>query len=218
MPDGEDRRRFGRINLENPLTGFIDETPVEIMDMSVVGFRVAHETRFQPGHKGRIRVSAQDGRTIEFTCTVIRSTLYRLGKTAAEKTIYTSGVEIHEPTGDSEKVLRDLIAERVIRALQEQKENARGVPPIGDYTFQVGKGDRYRRCEFDGKTWRRFETTQANQPANGFTVSAEIEPRQIELLCQTYEQTSPEGQRLTQILAQLSISKKEGGPTRRYVP
>jgi hypothetical protein len=217
MPEGEERRRFGRINLETPLAGFIDLLPVDIVDVSVVGFRVTHETRFQPGHKGRIRVITGGG-PIEFTCTVIRSTLYRLAKKPEEKTLYTSGVEIHEGSADSETLLRDLIAGRVIRALQEQKENARGVAPIGEYTFQVGKGDRYRRCEFDGKTWRRFETTQPNQPASGFTISAEIEPRQIQLLCETYENTSDEGRRLTQILAQLSISKREGTPTRRYVP
>ncbi len=217
MPTSEERRRFGRIELESPLRGFIDLQPVDVVETSVVGFRVAHEGRFPPGHRGTIRVW-WDETKLEFACTVIRSTLFRLAKSPAEKSIYHSGVQIDESVGDSEQILRNLIADRVLRALDQQKENARGVPPLGNYTFTVGKGDRYRRCEFDGQKWRRFETTQPNQPINGFTISAEVDPFHIDMLCRTYENTSAEGKRLTQILAQLSISKTEGTPTRQYVP
>ena len=114
--------------------------------------------------------------------------------------------------------LREFIADRVTRALEEQKANARGIPPVGKYTFQVGKGDRYRRCEFIDNAWRKTDTTTPQQPANGFTVSAELESTTVDLLCRTYETTTEEGRRLTQMLAELSIKKTEGTPTRRYVP
>ncbi len=155
---------------------------------------------------------------MEFGCVVARSTLFRLAQTVHEKTIYHTGVRILDPVGDSETILRDLIAQRVIHALEEQKANARGIPPIGTYHYQVGKGDRFRRCEWVEGKWRKAETSIRTQPIEGFTVSVEVEQREVDLLCRTYEETTDEGRRLTRILAQLSISKAEGTPTRRYVP
>lgn len=219
MPEDEggDRRRFGRIYLEEPLTARIGEVHVGIVDVSLVGFRALHEARFPPGEDREIVVNWQD-REMRFACTIVRSTLFRLAKNAGEKSVYQSGVKIERSIGDSETALRDLIAHRVMRALEEQKANARGLPPIGSYTYQVGKGDRYRRCEWTEGKWRRFDTTRTDQPAEGFTVSAEVDPHQVDLLCRTYEAMTTEGRRLTKMLAELSIRKTEGTPTRRYVP
>ena len=215
--DGAERRRFGRIDLEEPLTGLIGDVPVDIVEVSVVGFRAHHEARFPPGEDREIALRWQ-GREMRFLCTIIRSTLFRLAKNASEKSIYQSGVKIERSIGDSEATLRDLIAHRVMRALEEQKANARGLPPIGSYTYQVGKGDRYRRCELTDGKWRKFDTTRTEQPQEGFTVSAEVDPHQIDLLCRTYEAMTAEGRRLTKMLAELSIKKTEGTATRRYVP
>jgi hypothetical protein len=213
----QERRAYGRIELEPPLRGFLDEIRVQVIEASVSGFRIAHDARFVPAATRKIRVEWDD-KTLEFGCVVARSTLAELAPTAAEKSIYHSGIRLLEPVGDSETVLRDLIAQRVIHALKEQKENARGIPPLGNYTYQVGKGDRFRRCELvDGK-WTKTVTTNRLQPISGFTVSAEVDPHHVDMLCKTYEQSAAEGRRLTQILAELSISKSEGVPTRRYVP
>jgi len=213
----DERRQYGRIHLEPPLRGLVDDTRVEVIEASVCGFRIAHDARFMPAATRRIRVDWDD-KTLEFGCVIARSTLHRLAQSEAEKSIYHSGIRLLDSVGDSEKMLRDLIMTRVVRALQEQKENARGIPPVGQYSYQVGKGDRFRRCEFvDGK-WKKTETTNRHQPPNGFTVSAELAPDSVDLLTETYERTSDEGRRLTQILAELSISKTEGTPTRRYQP
>lgn len=212
----QDRRQYGRIDLAEPLSGLLDDVPVRVVEVSVSGMRVEHDARIVPAPTRRIRID-WNGRKMEFGCVVARSILFKLAKDAREKSIYHSGLRILEAIGDSEQVLREFIADRVTRALEEQKANARGVPPIGSYTFQVGKGDRYRRCEFDG-SWKKMDTTSNTQPPNGFTVSAELDPAAIDLLCKTYEQTTEQGRRLTRMLAELSIKKNEGGPTRRYVP
>jgi hypothetical protein len=114
--------------------------------------------------------------------------------------------------------LRHLIGERILRALDEMKANARGIPPLAAYMYQPEKGELYRRCELINGIWRKSETIRPQQPAQGFTVSAEVDPEHVQLLCETWERTSAEGRRLTQLLAELSISKAEGIPTRRYVP
>ena len=115
-------------------------------------------------------------------------------------------------------MLRQLVADCVARALDEQKANARGVPATAALSFQTGKGNDYVRCELVDGAWRRTATNRPEQPANGFTVSAEEERDQVELLCQTFESADAAGRKLIQTMAEMSISKSEGVPTRRYNP
>jgi hypothetical protein len=217
MPYESERRRFGRVELDQPLSATLGGLAVEVADVSVSGFRVIHENRFMPGEK-REMVLIWNGREMRFDCHIVRSVLYRLARTNADKTIYQSGVQIDAAIGGSERDLRDFIADRVKRALEEQKANARGIPPIETYVYQVGKGDRYRRCELKEGKWRVFDSTRADQPVDGFTISAELDPQHVDLLCKTYEVLGDEGRRLTRILAELSIRKTEGGTPRKYVP
>jgi len=217
MASGAEKRQYGRITLEEPLQGWIGEIAVDVLEASVTGFRVIHGARFPPGEARQIRV-LWGSREMRFSCQIARSMLFQLAKNAGEKSVYQSGVRLEEAFGDSESVLRDLIADRVIRALEEQKANWRGIPPAGNYTYQVGKGDRYRRCELIEGRWRRSDATSSEQPVTGFTVSAELHPVQVDLLCKTFEASGEEGRRLTRILAELSIRKTEGTPIRKYEP
>ena len=102
------------------------------------------------------------------------------------------------------------------RALDEQKANARGIPATAADSFQTGKGTRFLRCELINGAWRKSETERPDQPAIGFTVSAEEDRRQLALLCESFEKADPEGRKMIQMLAEMSISKAEGIPTRRY--
>lgn len=212
-----ERRRFGRIRLDTPLYGHFHESRARILELSVTGFRIAHEARFA-AHQTSELVIDWDGREIRLVCTVVRTTLWRLAKSLGERSVYHSGLRVVESMGESFQSLRELMHERIVRALEEQKANARGIPPLAAYTYQPEKGDLYRRCELVNGTWRKTETIRPNQPTNGFTVSAEVDPEHVAILCETWETTTAEGRRLTQLLAELSISKGEGIPVRRYVP
>src|SRR5688572_13404537 len=178
---------------------------------------IAHEGKIAAGTTHDLTLD-WEGTKLDFVCRVIRSTLWRLAKRAGEKSVYHSGLRILESHGDSSLRLRELLAQRIVRALEEQKANARGISPLAAYMYQPGKGELYRRCEFVDGTWRKSETIRREQPANGFTISADINPTQVEILCETWELTTTEGRRLTQMLAELSIDPKEGIPVRRYEP
>jgi len=212
-----ERRRYGRIRLDEPLSGQFGASRVRVFELSVTGFLVAHEARYAPGEVDHLVVE-WNGTRLDLVCRLIRSTLWRLAKSIGEKSVYHSGLQIVEAIGDSYEKLRELIAERIIRALEEQQANARGIPPLAAYMYQPGKGDLYRRCELIEGEWHKRETAHPEQPQEGFTISADVDPEHIEMLCRTWEMTSPEGRRLTQMLAALSISKREGIPTRRFVP
>lgn len=213
----EERRQFHRIHIDAPLEARLGEVSVQVKDVSLNGARVVGEARFAPGSEHQLHFVWNDMK-VDCVVEVVRCTLFSFAKSPGEKSMYQTGLRIRETIGHSDRTLREMIASYVIHALEEQKANARGLPPLGPYFYIEGKGDRFRRCELiDGK-WRRSETTRAEQPPNGFTVSADVRPYYVDLLCQTYQLADEEGRRLTQTLAQLSITKSEGVPTRRYLP
>lgn len=212
-----ERRRYGRIRLDSPLRALFGSVEVRIVELSVVGFLISHEGRLTTGDIGHFVID-WEGTPIALECSVARSNLYRLGKSLGSKSIYHTGLRIIRFENDGFGQLRELIAARILRALDEMKANARGIPPLAAYMYQPQKGELFRRCELVDGAWRKSETIRPNQPPNGFTISADVEAEHVDLLCDTWERTSQEGRRLTQMLAELSISRAEGIPTRRYAP
>lgn len=205
------------MGLDEPLPARYGELRVAVIDLSLRGFRIAHEDRLAPGDVRTLTIDWH-GSQIAIGCSVVRSVLARLAKAAGERSLYHSGLMVVETSRESFERLRELIAERVMRALDEQKANARGIPPLAAYMYQPEKGELYRRCEYIGGHWRKSETSRPAQPMSGFTISAEVPPHHVEMLCRTWESTTAEGRRLTRLLAELSISRVEGIPTRRYTP
>ena len=217
MTASAERRRYGRIRLDLPLSARFGGARVKVLEVSLLGFLIAHEGRIEDPEPRSLVLQWQDTK-IELGCTIVRSTLWRLAKAMGEASVYHSGLHIIESSRESFDALRELIGERILRALSEQKSNARGIPPLAAYMYQPEKGDLFRRCEYLEGMWRKTETIRPDQPPNCFTVSAEVDAHHLELLCETWERTTAEGRRLTQLLAELSISRREGVPTRRYVP
>jgi len=217
MDRPSDRRRYGRVHLSPPFRGEIDGIPAAVSEISLTGTRLMHEQRLPQTTAHQIRFPWNQY-TIRLRGEIIRTTIKRLAKKAGETTLYESGIRITEAVGESEALLREMIADYVVRCINEQVANAQGIPPLAAYSYQSGKGDRFRRCELVHGTWRKVETVDPEQPSNGFTISADVDPREVDILCKTWELCNAEGRRLTQVLAQLSISKKEGIPTRRYLP
>jgi hypothetical protein len=215
-PPSTERRRYGRIRLDRPIRGRFGAEEVRVTEVSISGFRITHQRPLEP--EPRLLVIDWDGRRMELTCRAERSALVRLAKNTTERNTYESGIQIVEASPEARAQLHEFIAERIIRALDEQKANARGVPPLAAYMYQPGKGDLFRRCEWISGTWRKAETTRDEQPPHGFTISAEVASEYVGLLCRTWETTTEEGRRLTQLLAELSIRKSEGIPTRRFIP
>ncbi len=214
----QERRRYGRVQLTPPLRGDFDTTPVTVVEASVIGARINHEGRLPRADAHRLRIHWKE-QAIDFECEVVRSTVVRLAKKAGESTIYESGLRLTAPLGNAEDLLREMIAEHVLLAINEQIANARGVTPLAAVAYQVERStNKYRRCEYIDGVWRKSDTTSPEQPENGFTISADVDPYHVEMLCRTWEICDEAGRELTRTLAQLSISKKEGAPIRRYVP
>ena len=212
----EVKRRFERIHFEYPIEGRLNDLPVRVLDLAIGGARVITAFRVVPGAAPQLRID-WESKSILLNCTTTRCTMLTFAK-GGEKSTYDVGLRILETLADSDQVMRELIHSYVMKALDEQRANWEGIPPLGPYVHLEGKTDHYRRCELKNGAWKITPTTRPEQPLAGFTISAEVPPHYIDLLCETYEMTDNEGRRLTRLLAELSVSKAEGVPTRRYLP
>ncbi len=206
------------MTLARPLPGRLGAARVFLLDASVEGIRIAHQGAISTvGQSCRVSFD-WEGHSIELECQVTDNTLFRRAKSSDEKSTYHAGLRIAEAAGASRTALRQLVADCVARALDEQKANARGIPSTAALAFQSGKGNDFIRCELVDGTWRRTSTNRPEQPSNGFTISAEEERDQVEMLCETFQSADAAGRKLIQTMAEMSISKSEGVPTRRYNP
>src|SRR5687767_7267558 len=103
-----ERRRYGRIKLDDPLRARFGDVEVRVIELSVSGFLVAHEGRFAASEPRQFVID-WEGTPIALECTVARSTLYRLGKNLGEKSVYHTGLHIVRIASDGFEVLRKLI-------------------------------------------------------------------------------------------------------------
>lgn len=216
-PNGarQNRRRVQRIRFVAPLSGAVGSTDVTIVDLSLTGAGIEHRGVFQVG--ARIVLSfVWEGERVKLPCTVLRSRLVGFAGGADKATLYQSGL-LFEP--DSTRPVRQLIENRVERALEEQRANARGeaLPPRP--VPECAKRELGYVCyRLEASRWRRAKTRNPEQPAEGFTVCASEDPDQLDLLCSVYERCNPTMRNMIRILAKISVSEESRESYRRYIP
>jgi len=195
-------RRVQRIHFPQPLTGRLGMTEVALVDLSVLGARVEHALPLAAGAHARISFH-WDGEAIGAECRIVRSRI--------EKGVHRSGIEFDNLSPQTRETIRRLIEIHLRRAFDEQRRAARDLilPPL-DSIATIDNG--YVCLTFDANGWLRKRTHDPGQPHEGFTVSADETDAQIELLREAYERSDPDGRKLIQIFAQLSIVDAEGNP------
>lgn len=213
-----ERRRVQRVRMATPLRGAVGTVRMFVVDVSLRGLRIAHQESIgRPGDVVNLKFD-WDGHSIILRCEITRSQTIRPAD-GNGKPLFHSGMVIVHATGTSGRALRDLVEWHIVRALDEQKANARGIPAVAPQSYQTGKASYYIRHELVLGRWREMATTDPTQPSQGFTVSADHSAAEVDMLRSAFERgTSGGGRDLIRRLAQLSISAAEGIPTRRFVP
>jgi hypothetical protein len=212
--DFQERRRVQRVRLPNPLRATIDGTKVFILDISLRGLRIMHQGPLRAPHGTCDLVTEWDGARIELHCRVVRTAPHSANR-------HQSGLAITRASATAKEVLRSLVAHHVERALDEQKANARGVPPSfgAAQSMNTGVPDTFVRHEYTLGKWREVMTATAAQPENGFTISATHSKSEVEMLRRAYETAATNEERATiRRLAAMSVSSGEVVQARRYTP
>jgi hypothetical protein len=206
-------RRIQRVTLLQPVPGVAAGERVQVVDASTRGVRLAHKSLFS--HGAQFAVAFEwDGQPIEFVGQVRWTKLQH----TANADVYQSGFEIAAIDNRSRRALRGLVESLVERALDEQKANARGLPPLAPSFVPSGQSTVYARHEFINGVWMKTTTNDSRQPLSGFTVSATESRAQVQMLRSAYEVADVSMRHTIRKLAELSVSNPDGIPTRRYVP
>lgn len=214
----DERRQYGRVTPVQRIKGAVGKVTVFVLDVSLAGARVAHQDPLPEVGGTSVLTFDWEGRRFSAMCEVRRTKVEKQARSEFEKSLYHSGLFLTVDTVN-EKILRDIVAASVARALDEQKANANGIPAIAAQSFQTGKGDDFVRYEFRAGAWSQTPTREPRQPhGEGFTISASEAPAKATMLCRAYESGDADGRKLIRTFAALSISKTEGVPTRRYTP
>jgi hypothetical protein len=243
--DSPRTRRVQRVHLAQPLVARLASTQVVLVDISLMGARVEHHTPLSAGAYTRLSFEWED-ETISIECRIVRSRLERFSAGADGLTVYHSGLEFESMPKPTKTQLKTMIASFIVRALEEQKLNARGVTPQHDVermpifrfggqltadtkhkdtggsallpTSRVAKETGYVCYALENNTWRRKRTHDPGQPVEGFTISANEDHSQAQLLCDAYKRSDEDGRRMIQLFAQLSIMEGEGVSPGRFEP
>ena len=217
----QDRRQCQRVALLKPVACQIGDKTGFVFNVSVHGALVAWETRElgDPSGTDVILRFEWHGRPVSINSRIVHSTIENRETRAGTRKIRKAGIDFIKYLGGSEAVIQAIVAEHVERALDEQKANARGIPPLAASSFQAGTHHRgFICCRLRDGQWSRTPTKSPNQPSDGFTVSVHESIQQIRLLCESYESSDQANRDLIRKMSELSLSQKDGVPTRRYEP
>ncbi|HYS56216.1 MAG TPA: PilZ domain-containing protein [Thermoanaerobaculia bacterium] len=240
-------RRVQRVRLSLPATGRFGANAVVVVDISVLGARIEHHTALgtAAGSSANLSFVLEDEQ-VSVECRVVRSRLERFSVGTDGLTVYHSGLEFLDPMQETRIQLKRIIGRFIVRALEEQKANARGLIPtsvekmpifrhgqltenradvaeaIGSSvlpTARVAKETGYICLQLEkNRNWKKKRTHDPGQPVEGFTVSAAEDQSQIEMLCDAYARSDGDGRKLIQLFAQLSIIEGEGIAPGRFQP
>lgn len=201
-----DRREFQRLRLAKPILALLDGQNALILDIGISGAFVEHYGQPSIGDMPLLFFRWK-GTDIEFLCEIAHSVIVR--KTA-NAVVSHSGLRFVQADKQAEARLNDMIGTFVGKILSAQKANAGATEPAGAIALvDLGGARRSRTRGYisyrlqDGE-WSREMTDSPTQPLNGFTVAAYEDEEELESLCRTWEMADREGQRLIQMVAELS--------------
>lgn len=224
------RRRFERIRLRAPIDAQLGSTPVLVNDLSIGGANIEHRDALPVGSRKEL-LFCWAGDTIAVPCTVLRCKLVGFVTGAKSSSIYSTGVKFDVEALRNHPV-RQMIEARVRAAIEQQRANARGEGPIACAYPEILRQEESRIKPVlsavrdngficfrkEGDRWKKNKTQNPEQPAEGFTVLANEDPEELDLLCRLYDRGDVTMRGMIRILAQLSVSEGSDETRHRYVP
>ena len=194
----EERRSFDRLNLTKPIDGTFGDLPVMVVEVSVGGAQIVHDTPIKKGATALLRFEWR-GQKLMVLAQVTRTDGSR------------SGVHFLENNDVLVKMVNAWAAE-VLNAQQANVDGNREGNVVGDGTLTaVSAGARamavFLQYHLTPSGWKCHRALLPDQPEDGFTVSANESQEQIDLLCRTYEGGDAEAKKMTRMIAGLSINR-----------
>jgi len=202
-----ERREFQRLQLDTPISGRFNDLAVDIIEVGVLGARILSEAELSEGAEGALQFEWM-GVAIELDCRVMRSI------NAAPEPGFESGVRFARAIGESDRKLRDLLADQTRARLSRYYEALRDMPEIefdDDETIRSKDAGFVTYYMQDGE-WHKRYSMLPDQPESGFTVAIGEDEIEMKRLRQAYEEADTDGMHLIRLFAELSIAEAMGIP------
>jgi len=197
----EERREFQRLHLTHPIAATLGSTPVQLIEVGILGARVKHTVEIR-GDYAELRFS-HHANEIAMKCEIVRANF------ESRHGGMETAVRFLAAIGDSGDRLRDLLAELVMRELDLRRTHPGTVVEVetidGDDTVR-GTDAGFLCYRFENGAWNRRRVFLPEQPAMGFTVAHSEDTSEIQRLCRVFEASDEEGRRLIRLFAELSVS------------
>jgi len=207
---------------------------VILVDLSVRGAGIRHHVKIAPNTRGTLRFRLER-QVHEVPCHLFRSRLELVKQGDKTLQIYRSALRFDalgkEEDEDGLDTVREALRKRVERAIRRQQADAFGDPELMSGTEESSgaipvdllaswmESRSYIRCTLgrDGR-WKSERVDNAEQPLNGFTISAEEGDREIALLRSTWEMADDDQRKLIRIFAQVALTDPSDEKRGRYEP
>jgi len=101
-----ERRRFRRVNLRHPIRAFAGAVQVQLVDASIAGLRILHQSPLPPGGTCRIMFQSEFG-PVNVDCEIV----FTSGHTSG----YQTGLRVLAADRQSQERLREMLAAMATR-------------------------------------------------------------------------------------------------------
>lgn len=200
----DERRRSRRIKFDEPVRGRVGGVSVSVLDIGLQGSKLEHQAAIPVGSTAEFSFK-WEGHSLEFSAKIVRCEL-QWSKDGTK--IFHSGLDFVLLHGESESHLRRLVVGEP--PVEEPLVTTGAPPPSWEPTpflrfddqemlelvaAEEEMAERRRsaatpfvecRLGADGR-WTRTPVFDSRSPADGFTVPASDDDRELDLLCKTYE-------------------------------
>jgi hypothetical protein len=191
----DERRRFQRLALVEPLDGWFGDFAVRLVDVSATGALIESDEPIPADARALLRFFWR-GIALEITAETARAVDQR------------TGLHFVEESAELWALIADSATELVL-ALEANARGDRDANVVGDQTFTAAMHAHtsgYVTWTFSPDGWKSHAAMLPDQPPDGFTISASEDAEQVEMLCRTYEGGDTEAKRLTRMLAEISVA------------
>jgi hypothetical protein len=231
----QNRRRAERIRLSESVVARLGTQGAVLVDMSLYGARVEHYSRLRVGDVRQLRLDVGE-MSISVRATVVNSKVQRFAAGDDGLTVYRSGLDFSGEDSSHLGTVGQFIEHARAETLTEQIANAKGFAPPSKGEMPIFRGGALASNDFRVTTakkdahlipdkkivkevgfvrfakkkerWTRVWTLDPSQPEEGFTVSANESPDQIELLCKLYRDGDRQTRDMIRLLSATSLENR----------
>lgn len=172
-------RNSPRVILQQPLEGTIGNQRCLVVEVGLGGAKIEHASRLSIGEK---LVLALPERQLKV------SVRYSVAQPGEGGIVYHSGVAFEGLSDEDQAAVFALLIHEAEHQVASWEANLKGRFSLDHLaTPRSAVAPRFIWMRLKGRSWERTDTTDPNQPTDGFAVPSELTTKEIQSLCEAYE-------------------------------